>query len=146
MQQGEHGIASEKSPNDGVIHASLVDLPVETGHTTGELLRLQTCINDLVSVLASPVMRDGYESSRIATTLVNVLVRMLRLDFAYLRAADVGEGSPQAWLRSADHTTDHQKYQIDRVVAAHANNHVPGACARIDNPLGPGTVSMIGFD
>ena len=38
-------------------------------------------------------MWTGHESSRVATTLLDVLVRMRRLDFAYVRATAPAEGS-----------------------------------------------------
>ena len=53
--------------------------------TADEIRRLQGCINDLISVLAIPAMGRGQESTQIVSTLLDVLVGMLRLDFAYAR-------------------------------------------------------------
>ena len=53
--------------------------------TTSEIKRLQSCINDLISVLALPAIWSGSESSQILGTLLDVLVTMLRLEFAYAR-------------------------------------------------------------
>jgi signal transduction histidine kinase len=56
--------------------------------TSDEIRRLQSCINDLISVLALPAMWGGQESTQIVGTLLDVLVGMLRLDFAYVRLKD----------------------------------------------------------
>ena len=66
-----------------------------------EIKRLERCINDLVSVLALPAIWTGHESSLVASTLLDVLVRMLRLDFAYVRAIDFVDEFPREWIRSA---------------------------------------------
>ncbi len=55
-----------------------------------ELKRLRRCINDLVSVLALPAIWIGSEPSKIVRTLLDTLVSMLDLDFAYVRLADPG--------------------------------------------------------
>jgi len=56
-----------------------------------EIKRLQRCFNDLVSVLALPAIWTG-DSSQIVRTLLDALLRMLRLDFVYARLNDpVGE-------------------------------------------------------
>src|SRR5215467_13327950 len=53
--------------------------------TASEIKRLQGCINDLISVLALPAMWTGQDPEQIVSTLLDVLVGMLRLDFAYVR-------------------------------------------------------------
>ena len=53
--------------------------------TADEIKRLQGCINDLISVLALPAIWSGHEPSQIVSTLLDVLLGMLRLDFAYAR-------------------------------------------------------------
>jgi PAS domain S-box-containing protein len=50
-----------------------------------EIKRLQRCIDDLVSVLALPVMWTGSEPAHIAHTLLGSLLEMLRLDLVYIR-------------------------------------------------------------
>ena len=52
---------------------------------TDEVKSLQRCLNDLVSILALPAMWAGGEPSRIVTTLLDALLGMLCLDFAYAR-------------------------------------------------------------
>src|SRR5215472_18242322 len=61
--------------------------------TTNEIKRLQGCINDLISLLALPAMWRGQDTAQMVSTLLDVLVGMLRLDFAYVRLNDpVGGG------------------------------------------------------
>ena len=60
--------------------------------TADEIGRLQGCINDLISVLALPATWSGQESAQIVDTLLDLLVGILRLDFAYARLkGPVGE-------------------------------------------------------
>ena len=53
--------------------------------TSNEISRLRGCINDLISVLAIPAMWSGQELAQIVGTLLDALLGMLRLDFAYAR-------------------------------------------------------------
>src|SRR5215469_16109491 len=54
--------------------------------------RLQGCVNDLISLLAFPAMWSGRDPAEIVGMLLDVLVRMLRLEFAYVRLNDRGGG------------------------------------------------------
>src|SRR2546422_5607838 len=70
--------------------------------TADEMKRLQGCINDLISVLALPAIWSGHEPSQIVSTLLDVLLGMLRLDFAYARLSDsIGGGGPIEMVRLA---------------------------------------------
>ena len=71
--------------------------------TTSEIKRLQSCINDLISVLALPAIWSGSKSSHILGTLLDVLVTMLRLDFAYARLASTDNISPLEVVRAGDY-------------------------------------------
>jgi PAS domain S-box-containing protein len=68
----------------------------------GEIKRLQNCINDLISVLALPAIWSGSEPSSILGTLLDVLLTMLRLDFAYARLNDTSIGQQIELVRMAD--------------------------------------------
>src|SRR5437016_13558161 len=61
---------------------------LEMEETAAEIRRLKTCINDLLGVLSLPAIWRGHEPSRIAGTLLDVLLGVLRLDFAYFRLSD----------------------------------------------------------
>src|SRR5882757_6120177 len=71
--------------------------------TTAEIKRLQSCINDLISVLALPAIWSGRESSQILGTLLDVVLTMLRLDFAYARLSDTSDGPPIEVVRFGVH-------------------------------------------
>ena len=54
-------------------------------HGSGEIKHLQRCINDLVSLLALPAIWSGSNPSQILHTLLDTLIRMLRLDLVSVR-------------------------------------------------------------
>src|SRR5579864_1045232 len=58
-----------------------------------EIQRLRSCINDLIGVLAIPATWASRGSAQIVENLLNALMGMLRLDFAYARFKDPS-GSP----------------------------------------------------
>ena len=64
-----------------------------------EIKRLQRCMNDLVSLLALPAIWRGSAPSQIVQTLLDVLLRMLSLDFAYARLSDAFGAVPIEILR-----------------------------------------------
>src|SRR6266545_7538329 len=77
-------------------------MKVEMEQTADEVKRLKACINDLISVLALPAIWSGHEPSQIISTLLDVLLGMLRLDFAYARLSDsIGGGAPIEMVRLA---------------------------------------------
>jgi formate hydrogenlyase transcriptional activator len=53
-----------------------------------EIKRLQGCINDLTSVLALAAVWSGREPTQIVSTLLDALLVILHLDFAYARVKD----------------------------------------------------------
>jgi signal transduction histidine kinase len=59
-----------------------------------EIRRLRSCINDLISVLALPALWSGSDPSQVVGTLLDVLLAMLRLDFACARLSDSSDGPP----------------------------------------------------
>jgi transcriptional regulator with GAF, ATPase, and Fis domain len=116
---------------------------VNTEHAADEIQALRRCMNDLVSVLALPAMWTGHETSRVATTLLELLIRLLDLDFAYLRASDADAGSPLEWVRSAEGTNRAiQTHEVGRALAACVNHHAPGGSVRIASPFGNGSASI----
>jgi formate hydrogenlyase transcriptional activator len=69
--------------------------------TADEIRHLRGCINDLTSILAIPAMWSGQESAQIVTTLLDAMLGMLRLDFAYARLKDPIGGAPIEMVRLA---------------------------------------------
>ncbi|MGA8859375.1 MAG: PAS domain S-box protein [Candidatus Sulfotelmatobacter sp.] len=69
----------------------------------GEVKHLQRCINDLISLLALPAIWSGGDPSQVLHTLLDALMRMLRLDLVSVRLTDpVGE-APVEIVRLAEH-------------------------------------------
>jgi len=77
-------------------------MEVQPELASGEVKHLQRCINDLVSLLALPAIWSGGDPSEVLHTLLDALVRMLRLDLASVRLTDrVGE-APVEIVRIAE--------------------------------------------
>ena len=111
-----------------------------------DIKSLQGCITDLLSVLALPAIWSGHESSQMADTLLDVLVRLLRLDFAYIRLRDEMDGSPIEVVRVAQ---QRRPAAPPRAVGHALSRWVttepcPAPCV-IPNPVGPGKVSIACF-
>ena len=76
-------------------------MDVRQEDTSGEIKRLQRCLNDLVSVLALPAMWSGSQPSQIVHTLLDSLLGMLCLDLVYARVQDPAGGEPIEVLKIA---------------------------------------------
>jgi len=70
-------------------------------HPADEIKRLQRCINDLVSLLALPAMWSGSRPCDIVPTLLDSLLRMLDLDFVYVRLTNLVDAAPGETVRVA---------------------------------------------
>ena len=80
----------------------LPNMEVQPELASGEVKHLQRCINDLVSLLALPAIWSGGDPSQVLHTLLDALMRMLRLDLVAVRlAAPVGE-APIELVRIAE--------------------------------------------
>lgn len=112
--------------------------------TAEEIKRLQRCINDLLSILALPAIWTGQEPSQIVTTLLDVLVRMLRLDFAYVMLSEAFGGSATEFARSAEHRAIEPR-EIGRVLERWLAAETPDQTLALPNPVGAGTVSIAFF-
>jgi PAS domain S-box-containing protein len=112
--------------------------------TSAEVARLRRCVNDLVSVLALPVMWAGQEPSRVATTLLDVLVRTLRLDFGYLRVGDPMRGPVSQWLR-AEAGASPDPAAVGHALETYLSGGVSWRGSRIAHPFAEGTVSIAVF-
>jgi PAS domain S-box-containing protein len=71
--------------------------------SASQLKRLQRCMNELVSVLALPSVWSGSEPSRILEIFLDALLKILDLDFLYVRARIDSAGTPIEVLRAASH-------------------------------------------
>src|SRR5882762_6229940 len=112
--------------------------------TADEVSRLQGCINDLISVLALPAMWSGQEPAQIVGTLLDVLIGMLRLDFAYARLKDPAGESPIELLRlpqSRNLTASPQ--DIGHVLQPWLGDDPQKWPLLVRNPIGDGDVSIV---
>jgi signal transduction histidine kinase len=69
---------------------------------SGEIKHLQRCINDLVSLLALPAIWSGGDPSQVLHTLLDALMRMLRLDLVSVRLTDLAGEAPVEIVRIAE--------------------------------------------
>lgn len=110
----------------------------------GEVKHLQRCINDLISLLALPAIWSGGDPSQVLHTLLDALMRMLRLDLVSVRLTDpVGE-APVEIVRLAE--------QRGPMPSAHEICEALSQCLRNDsrkwppvlrNLMGEGAVAIV---
>ena len=111
-----------------------------------DIKRLRGCVSDLLSVLALPAIWSGSESAQIADTLLDALVRLLNLDFAYLRLHDETDGPPIELVRAAQQRCPAAQPRAVGQALSHWLTTEPGtAPGVITNPVGPGEVSLVRF-
>jgi PAS domain S-box-containing protein len=114
--------------------------------STAEIKRLQSCINDLISVLALPAIWSGSESSQILGTLLDVLLTMLRLDFAYAWLGDASDGPPIEVVRLGDHRHSAvQPRQVGQALDRWLTGDQTASRNVIPDPAGEGEVSVASF-
>jgi PAS domain S-box-containing protein len=108
-----------------------------------EIKRLQRCINDLVSLLALPAIWRGDEPSQIVQTVLDVLLRMLSLHFAYARLNDAFSAMPVEILRVAESSKINLPVQELRNLLGHSfAADTQGSRPQIRNRLGVEDISI----
>jgi PAS domain S-box-containing protein len=123
-----------------------IDVACEPKDGTEEIRQLQDCINDLISLQTLPAVWDGRESGSIVSTLLDVQVRMLRLDFAYVRLSDSINGSPVEFLQLAQHRAPPpQALEIGRALDRWLTNESVNAPLVVPNPAGDGEINIAPF-
>src|SRR5258708_38243133 len=117
-------------------------MELEMEQTAAEIRRLKACINDLLSVLTLPAIWSGHEPSRIASTLLDALLGMLRLEFAYFRLSDSNGGTPIEMVRVAGRRTPAVEAQeVGRALNPLLADMRPSPFV-VQNPVGEGKVSI----
>ena len=105
---------------------------------SGELHHLRSCISNLISLQALPAIWAGREASRYVSVLLEALIGMLHLDFAYARAIDTLGGRIEMVRvrrrRPADIDTD----KIGRALEPWVSGDDPLRSMTILNPIGEG--------
>ena len=82
-----------------------------------EIKRLKACINNLISVQALPAIWSGGKPSQIVSASLDVLIKMLSLDFAYARLKDSTGGASLEMARLAqDRNLTAQPQMIGRAL------------------------------
>jgi PAS domain S-box-containing protein len=113
---------------------------------TAEIKRLQSCINDLISVLALPAIWSGSEPSNILGTLLDVLLTMLRLDFAYARLSDTTVDPKIEMIRVGDQRKNAIPAQhFGEALESYLKGDQSHQRRTIPNPAGEGEVSVASF-
>jgi len=119
-------------------------MEVQSEHASGEIKHLQRCINDLISLLALPAIWSGGDPSQVLHTLLDALMRMLRLDLVSVRLTDLVGGAPVEIVRLAE--------LRGRVPSAHEICEALSQCLENDsrkwppllrNLMGEGDVSIV---
>ncbi|MGA9902159.1 MAG: PAS domain S-box protein [Terriglobales bacterium] len=77
-------------------------MEVQAELASGEVKHLQRCINDLVSLLALPAIWSGSDPSQVLHTLLDALMRMLRLDLVSVTLTDPAGEAPVEIVQVAD--------------------------------------------
>src|SRR6266436_9134806 len=122
------------------------DVEVEMEKTADEVKRLQSCINDLISVLALAAIWSGSESCQMLGTLLDSLLAILRLDFACARLNDSVDGSPVEVVRLAQRQhPSAQPQEVGRALGRWLSGDKPASRFVIPNPAGEGEVAIASF-
>ena len=110
-----------------------------------EIKHLQSYLNDLISVLALPAIWRGRGSHQIVNTLLEVLTRLLRLDFAAMRVNDSNGGTPIEAVRlPPDRNPDIHSQEL-RALEAWLKGDLSAGRVVISNPIGTGDVTIAPF-
>ena len=109
-----------------------------------EIKRLKACINNLISVQALPAIWSGGQPSQIVSALLDMLLEMLSLDFAYARLKDSTGGAPLEMVRLAqDRNLSTQPQIIGRALNSWLGDFSRTSPLLMRNPIGDGDVSVL---
>jgi C4-dicarboxylate-specific signal transduction histidine kinase len=119
---------------------------MEMEKTADEVKRLQSCINDLISVLALAAIWSGSESRQMLGTLLDSLLAILRLDFACARLNHSIDGSPIEVVRLAQRQhPSAQPKEVGRALGRWLSGDQTASRFVIPNPAGEGEVAIASF-
>jgi PAS domain S-box-containing protein len=119
---------------------------VEMEKTADEVKRLQSCINDLISVLALAAIWSGSESRQMLGTLLDSLLAILRLDFACARLNQSIDGSPIEVVRLGQRQhLSAQSQEVGRALGPWLSGDQTASRLVIPNPAGQGEVAIASF-
>ena len=108
------------------------------------ILRLERGLNDLASILSLPAMWAERDAGEVTRTLLEVLVRLLPLDFAYMRLEETHDQPRAEWVRLGDDAdVDVDAHTLGRALQPYTDRSATPHL--VSNPLGGGTVSIAAF-
>jgi formate hydrogenlyase transcriptional activator len=110
-----------------------------------EIRRLQSCIDDLVSLLPLPDLWKNSEAPQVLGTLLDVLVSMLRLDVAYARVNLTGDAPLEVARISARPGVPREVEAIGRALATPLLGERATSPRLVRNPVGAGELSIVQF-
>src|SRR5947209_16052632 len=111
-----------------------------------EVKRLQSCINDLISVLSLAAIWGGSESCQMVGTFLEALLGILRLDFACARLNDSIEGPAIDVVRLAQRRhPSAQPHEVGRALGRWLKGDQTAPRFVIPNPAGEGEVAVASF-
>src|SRR5260370_29057911 len=115
-------------------------------NTADEVKRLQSCINDLISVLALAAIWTGKESGQMVGTLLDALLGILRLDFACARLNESIDSSPIEVVRLTQRQhPSAQPQEVGRALDRWLCGDQTTSRFLVPNPAGEGAVTIASF-
>jgi formate hydrogenlyase transcriptional activator len=119
-------------------------MTAETQHTADEVKHLRACINDLISLVTLPAIWSGGEPSDIVGTLLDVVLRVLRLDFAYARFRESIYGTQIEMFRAAgSRDLKTRPEEIGDAFSGWLADEPQKWPSRVPNPIGSGDVCVV---
>jgi signal transduction histidine kinase len=109
-----------------------------------EAARLRGGLNDLIGLLTLPAIWSGQKPEAIARTLSDVVLRVLRPDFVYVRLNDViPDDHVHAVGFAEPRNTDLPAHEFGRSIEPWVPADPGTKVVRIPNPIGRGTTSIV---
>lgn len=109
-----------------------------------EVSELRACINDLVGIVALPAIWKGASPSEIVSTVLDMLLRILRLDFAFLRLKNqVGESMSDILRVAHSRAMRTQSEQIEELLKGLLTHHFQNLPQFVESPSGDGRLSIV---
>jgi PAS domain S-box-containing protein len=119
-------------------------MTAETQHTADEVKHLRACINDLIGLVTLPAIWSGGEPSDIVGTLLDVVLRVLRLDFAYARFRESIYGTQIEMFRAAgSRDLKTRPEEIGDAFSGWLADEPHRWPSRVPNPVGSGDVCVV---
>ena len=119
-------------------------MEAEMAQAADEIKRLKACINNLISVQALPAIWSGGQPSQIVSALLDMLPKLLSLDFAYVRLKDSTGGAPLEMVRLAqDRHLTTQPQMIGHALNSWLGDFPHTSPLHVRNPIGDGNVSVL---